>query len=100
MMVCLSYFLLNDNKNPYLYPFLSTTLVMGIGFWTIYMMDWRKTGVEVGGGEIWWNSLRPVHGTIYLLFTLLSVMGYKEAWIFLLLDVVVGLAAYSFKNNI
>lgn len=73
--------------------FLSTTLVIGIGFLMIYTMGWRKTGLEVGGGKIWWNSLRPIHSANYLLFTLGSLMGWKNAWWFLVLDVVIGMIA-------
>jgi hypothetical protein len=73
--------------------FLSTTLAIGIGFLMIYMMGWRKTGLEVGGGKIWWNSLRPIHSLNYLLFTLGSLMGWENAWWILLLDVVIGIVA-------
>ena len=87
-------YLLNLNNTKYLSTlFLMITFMIGIGFWTIYVMGWRKTGVEVGGGKIWWNSLRPVHGTIYLLFTLLTVLGYRNTWPLLLLDVVIGIIA-------
>jgi hypothetical protein len=95
LIVCLAYLMLNMDMGKNLFHlFLTITFAIGVGFWTIYMMDWRKTGIEVGGEKIWWNSLRPVHGTIYLLFTLLAFMGYKEAWLFLLADTFIGLAAY------
>lgn len=98
LLVYIAYFLLNiekkDKKDLYsFYSFLLITMTIGVGFWTIYGMGWRKTGMEVGGGKIWWNSLRPVHGTNYLLFTLLAYMGWKHAWIFLLADVVIGIVA-------
>lgn len=92
LLVWIAYFLLNyDNRN--ISTFLFITMMIGVGFWTIYGMGWRKTGMEVGGGKIWWNSLRPVHGTNYLLFTLLAYMGWKYAWVFLLIDVVIGIVA-------
>lgn len=96
LLVYISYFLLNKRKDEYkefFLLFLFITLMIGTGFWTIYGMGWRKTGMEVGGGKIWWNSLRPVHGTNYLLFTLLAYMGWKHAWVFLLVDVVIGIVA-------
>lgn len=97
LMVCFAYYMLNIPeiyKNPLFYLFLSVTFVIGMGFWTIYVMGWRKTGLEVGGKEIWWNHLRPVHGTNYLLFTLFAAMGWKHAWLFLLLDVGIGVGAF------
>lgn len=95
-----SYALLkNDSK--LLYLLIVATIVIGIGFWTIYLNGWRKTGGETFGKKIWWNSLRPVHGTMYLLFSLTALLGYKDAWIFLLFDVCLGVVAeivHSFQN--
>lgn len=39
--------------------------VIAIGFLTIYMAGLRKTGAETMGQPIWWNSLRPVHASLY-----------------------------------
>lgn len=69
------------------------TAMIGVGFWTIYIKGWRKTGVETGEKPIWWNSLRPFHGTIYLLFTVLALMGYENAWMLLVIDVMIGIGA-------
>ena len=61
----------------------------------IYITGSRKTGAEVLGGQIWWNSLRPVHALCYYLFALFAIKGYsKIAWKFLLLDVIIGLSAF------
>lgn len=69
------------------------TALIGIGFWTIYLKGWRKTGRETGGKLIWWNLLRPFHGSIYLLFALLALMGNENAWILLAMDVMIGIGA-------
>lgn len=76
----------------------SITFIIGIGFWTIYTMGWRKTGIEAGG-EIWWNSLRPIHGTNYLLFSILSLKGYRNAWWLLLMDTIIGVIAELVHNK-
>ena len=34
----------------------------------IELGDYRKTGKEVFGSKIWWNDLRPVHASLYILF--------------------------------
>jgi hypothetical protein len=73
------------------------TMVIGLGFLTIYFKDLRKTGVETEGRPIWWNNLRPVHGSLYILFSVLYLTGVKNSWIILLIDVIVGLIA--FINN-
>lgn len=96
ILAYIAYFLLNQEKNEnenIKKLFILITMIIGIGFWTIYSMGWRKTGIETGGKKIWWNSLRPIHGTIYLLFTLLAYMGWKHSWILLLIDAIVGLIA-------
>jgi len=41
--------------------------IIGIGFWLISIFNLRSTGFEAGG-PIWWSSIRPVHGTIWLLY--------------------------------
>ena len=69
-------------------------LVIGIGFIYIYITGARKTGLEVGGGKIWWNSLRPVHGMIYLVVAYYAINKQRIAWKFLAIDVVIGLIAF------
>ena len=69
-------------------------LVIGIGFIYIYITGARKTGVEVGGGKIWWNSLRPVHGMIYLIIAYYAINKQRVAWKFLAIDVIIGLIAF------
>ena len=81
-------------KKDYL-PYLGAiALVPALGFIVIYLGDYRKTGMEVGGGRIWWNALRPVHGCLYLLFALLALKKQRKAWIPLLIDVCLGLFAF------
>ena len=73
-------------------------LLIGIGFWTIYIKGWRQTGIEVNNRKIWWNHLRPIHGTLYLLFALTTIQGYKFSWIFLLIDILIGTVVFLKKE--
>ncbi len=69
---------------------------IGIGFWLIYFFDLRKTGGEVFGEKIWWNTLRPFHGTMYLLAGLTyynNTEWRKMSWKLILIDTLVGLGA-------
>ena len=59
-------------------------LLPAIGFIYIYLTGTRKTGVEVFGEKIWWNNLRPIH----------SILGNKQSWIYLLVDVLIGLTSF------
>jgi hypothetical protein len=83
----------------YKYPeckLLSIILALiGFSFLFIYIFGLRKTGIEVGGGKIWWNNIRPVHGLLYLTaaYMIFSENYKNHAWKILLLDTLVGLTA-------
>ena len=68
--------------------------VIAAGFFIIYAFDLRKTGAEVFGERIWWNALRPVHGTLYATFAILAIQKNESAWIVLAADAALGLAAF------
>jgi len=69
-------------------------LLPAIGFIYIYLTGIRKTGAEVFGDKIWWNNLRPIHALLYLLFAYNAINGNRNAWIFLLIDVLLGLSSF------
>ena len=69
-------------------------LIPAIGFFYLFLTGSRKTGAEVFGDKIWWNDLRPIHGIFYSLFAYNAIIGNKNAWIYLLVDVVFGLASF------
>lgn len=69
-------------------------LLPAIGFIYIFLTDSRKTGAEVMGGKIWWNSLRPVHASLYLLFAYHAIYSHSYAWKFLLADVLLGAVSF------
>ena len=72
-------------------------LLPSIGFLYIYFTDSRKTGPEVFGDKIWWNNLRPIHGLLYGLFAYNAINKNKNSYIYLLIDVIIGLI--SFLNH-
>jgi hypothetical protein len=75
-------------------------LLPAIGFFYIYFTGSRQTGAEVFGAKIWWNDLRPIHGLLYLLFAGTAIMGNKSAWMYLLVDVLIGLVSFlTFHYN-
>lgn len=69
-------------------------LLPAIGFLYIYFTGTRQTGAEVFGDKIWWNDLRPIHGLLYLLFAYNAILGNHFAWIYLLVDVLIGLISF------
>ena len=69
-------------------------LVPAIGFTYLFLTDSRKTGPEVFGDKIWWNDLRPIHALLYFLFSYNAIIGNGSAWIYLLVDVIIGLISF------
>lgn len=76
-------------------PYLGyLALLPAIGFLYIFITNARETGLEVFGGKIWWNSLRPLHAVFYGLFAYNAINKNRGAWVYLLIDVVVGLISF------
>ena len=78
------------------------SLLPAIGFFYLFFTGSRKTGAEVFGDKIWWTNLRPVHGFLYLLFSYNAINGNLNAWMYLLVDVVIGLISFlgfHYYNN-
>lgn len=80
-------------------------LIVGVGFFYIYVSGSRKVGAETMGNKIWWNCLRPLHGLLYLLFAYYTLIEKRnDAWKIVLLDTMIGLTAFFIyhcrENNI
>jgi len=69
-------------------------IIPAVGFMYIYLTGTRQTGAEVFGEKIWWNNLRPLHSLLYTLFAYNAINKNKNSWMFLLLDVIVGLVSF------
>lgn len=82
---------ISTNYLPYL-GYLA--LLPAIGFTYIFLTGSRKTGVEVMGDKIWWNNLRPFHALMYFIFAYYAIQKIKMAWVFLFIDVLVGLISF------
>jgi hypothetical protein len=81
-------------------PYLGyLALLPAIGFMYIFITGVRKTGVEVFGEKIWWNNLRPIHALLYVLFAYFAIHKNTKAWIFLLVDVVIGFVSFLWHHS-
>ena len=75
-------------------------LLPAIGFIYIYLTGSRKTGAETFGEKIWWNDLRPIHSTLYFLFAYNAIIGNKQSWIYLLVDVLIGFISFLIHHSV
>lgn len=98
MLVLIAYHLSGNRMYLRLLGFLA--LIPAIGFMLIWMFRWRRTGVEVGGGPIWWDALRPVHSLLFATFAFLAIGGYPRAYVVLLADVYIGIVAHTFVRHL
>jgi hypothetical protein len=87
-------------NTKYLKYFGYLSLVPAIGFIYIYLTGTRKTGAEVFGEKIWWNNLRPIHSILYFLFAYNAIIGNKQSWIYLLIDVLIGLISFLIHHYV
>ena len=91
------------NAAPKYLPLLGyLALLPAIGFMYIYLTGSRQTGAEVLGDKIWWNNLRPIHSLLYFLFAYNAIIGNNKSWMYLLLDVIIGLVSFlvfHYKND-
>jgi hypothetical protein len=87
-------YLAKNASKKYLMYLGYTALLPAIGFLYIYFTGERKTGPEVFGEKIWWNNLRPLHSVLYFIFAYNAINGNPMAWVYLLIDVVIGLISF------
>ena len=87
-------FLAKNANKTYLRYMGYLSLLPAIGFFYLFLTGSRKTGAEVFGDKIWWNNLRPVHGLLYSLFAYNAINGNHFAWVYLLVDVIIGLVSF------
>lgn len=69
-------------------------LLPAVGFVYLYFSGARPSGPETFGEKIWWNALRPLHALLYFLFAYQAIQGVPTAWIYLFVDVIVGLTSF------
>lgn len=75
-------------------------LIFALGFLYLYLFNLRQTGMETGGEAIWWHDIRPIHGFLLLIFSILAIANVKESWIVLLIDTIFGLVAFLTYHTI
>jgi hypothetical protein len=75
-------------------------LIPALGFTYIFITGSRQSGQETFGQPIWWNSLRPIHALLYFLFAYHAIHGDNKSWVFLLIDVIIGLCGFGYYHYV
>lgn len=74
------------------------TGIIGLSFIYIYFFGSDLADKQlswVGEQKIWWNDLRIIHGSLYLLFSYMAFNQNKDAWLILLIDTLIGLVSWT-----
>lgn len=82
----------------YLHYLGYTALIPAFGFLYLYFTGKRKTGKETQGEPIWWSKFRIIHGLLYLLFAIYAINKITFAYLFLLVDVIIGLILFFWHH--
>jgi len=72
-------------------------IIPAVGIIYIYIFGSKTADGQLswaGEDNVWWNSLRPIHGIIYALFAIMAIKGNTNAYKMLQLDSIVGLIAF------
>jgi len=69
-----------------------------LGFLLLYVTHSRLKGAETFGQPIWWHALRLHHFLLYLLFVVTAFTKPESAFVPLLVDVILGTAAFAVKH--
>jgi len=72
-------------------------ILPAIGFMYLFLTGVRNK-VGAFGEKIWWNSFRPIHAVLYGAFAYFAIQGNRKAWIFLLVDALVGLGGFLWAH--
>ena len=87
-------YIAKNTKTKYL-PYLGIiTLIPVVGWSRIIFFKPRNTGVEVFGGVIWWQKIRPIHLMLYGIFSI-SAFFKKNYYQLLFLDTFIGFLAFA-----
>lgn len=68
--------------------------VFGFSFLFSYFNFNPRSDIGAFGGKIWWNNMRAVHGSLFLIYALIALHYKKNKWIILVIDPFIGLFAY------
>ena len=73
-------------------------LLPAIGFIYLFLTGKRTSGLETQGAPIWWSQFRLIHGFLYLCFAYYAFQRARNAYLYLLADVWLGLGLFLWHH--
>ena len=83
-------------KPKYLPIMALFTIVISISFFMNFIKH-KKNNKGFFGSYVWWNNYRLIHSFMFALFSIQALVIYKNAWIVLFIDALLGLIFFIFK---
>jgi hypothetical protein len=105
ILVYLAYYLQKNKKTFFLNLHISICFLIGLSMILIYFginkenADKQLQVWEDDDPVLWWNDLRILHGSLYIIFSILTAFGIENTWIILLLDTIIGLCAWAIHHK-
>lgn len=78
---------------------LALALIFPAIAWLYLFFSNSRLNAFEAGGNTWWNSIRPIHAILYIIACKLLLQNKSNAFLPLLLDVIIGLIAF-FHNHL
>ena len=103
LLVCipirsLAVFIAYKYKNKLITKILAFVyLIIGINMMFMFVFNLRQNATE-GGGDTWWNNIRPLHSGLYIMFAIFVFVKKDYSYMFLLGDVILGLSAFLYNK--
>ena len=72
------------------------TIFISISFFINFIKN-KDSDKGFFGNYVWWNNYRLIHSFSYALFSIQALLKYKNAWIILLVDALLGLLFFINK---
>lgn len=64
-----------------------------------FAISGTRNKVGAFGEVVWWNLLRPIHALLYLVFAYEAVNGNRNAYLYLLADVLISLTSFIYVHS-
>jgi hypothetical protein len=91
------FLIMSKNINKDYLPYMGYIAIL-ISISLIYQFIKKERKMGAFNNEVWWDKLRPIHAINYAIFAYMAINKSSNAWIPLLIDVIIGLSAHLYYH--